>query len=1296
MSSATKAMTYRREGDSYGVGNGVGGSGDVSAPALELRASVLEAAVSLGFRNSVMKKWMDGDDDELTEHGTPALTSPSTTSEESALSPASFLIPTTSTSAYPYPYPYPLSSSRTNVINPGKPGQSSGAGFGIGVRANNDPTLYINPNGNIISSTSLGMGMGIGMGGRFSHDDDMMSANGSQKGPFSKLALAVPPPKNKLRKQKSAFRGIGGSGGANGYESDGGYISEVSKKSKSRKGLTWRRKIDFGDGDGEADSDAGYLSEAVSGSVAKARAKRKAKEKEKGKGKEGERMYVPREDAPSPMLPPMNLDNDPGALLATIKASVLPDSKSTGSATPSGSGSGSGLNGRTPEPVLPPATRALTSLSDNGHGPVSIRSATGTAIDGYLTDSASSEKRGRSKKKAKNGTKANKSRAGSPDGDDKRNTDNETRTPTKKKSLFRLMGRSVSRDAKDRDRGRERARSEEEVPPMPEPPRPPMPLPIAERFARSGASTPVGNAPASSSSSPLGPNPTDAQSGLHSSGSLSTLVPPTLRDPTFSRSESPWSYRSAPSRFGYADLEGMEVSSSGSTRRDDGRDSNSNSNSLELPRERRTSGGWSPFVVIPRDRTDSEMNTSDTNGGAGLQVQREAGRAGSPVQLRSVSPIVTSSIMNANQASVAGPSSPDTNKSPAKRIGKLFHPFGQSSKSDDGHSNESHTSNNSNTSSGAAAPAPPTSFSSSKPVISGPNPHLTRRGSLSLRFPSPMEIAAALTGSARGAMNGNANANANMNANDNDANGNAKSSTVTGEGIRSKTPESFIIIDEDEGVPTPMRQQHFTDANAGIPAGDSSSSPYLLVSAAGVSPSSPTRPNGTSTGLSARRRALLNGLGLDVTPMQSRFNTPTPINTSINPNASPNDDGIPNEDEVKAARVSVLAYYNVPPPSPPPMGPLPAPPHQGSSSSSPSGMRPVSLMQETSSNRQTLLAPGRAFASRSPSPLGLSPNNRYSSRSPSPGLGVGQGVRRGRESPFPTRPILPPQNRQELVERVERYKALYASAEGSGSDENGLGIDGGSGGSGGLDQKELNEFLDRHSSAYIRQARARGEKRVYFDTKHYSIKDAYYYGDEIEDEGDGNNGMDGVGFEYGDGYPRDVTTDGEVDDVDGDPVIPNINVHAEPDAKRDGLVYEDGFDEDTDERLRYSRQSLRDEFEDADVDKLTAKDKDADGLGDEESSTDRRSFAASSVYSQYSVLDADTSARFREGLVRRVAAMYSGGRKDEGRLLREEIPEVPKVPNEFRNIAGGGGVGGGGGAAAGQLGLKVTSSPYRF
>ena len=41
---------------------------EVETPSVELRASVLDAAISLGFRNSVMKRWMfegvEGDDYE--------------------------------------------------------------------------------------------------------------------------------------------------------------------------------------------------------------------------------------------------------------------------------------------------------------------------------------------------------------------------------------------------------------------------------------------------------------------------------------------------------------------------------------------------------------------------------------------------------------------------------------------------------------------------------------------------------------------------------------------------------------------------------------------------------------------------------------------------------------------------------------------------------------------------------------------------------------------------------------------------------------------------------------------------------------------------------------------------------------------------------------------------------------------------------------------------------------------------------------------------------------------------------
>ncbi|EJD00503.1 uncharacterized protein FOMMEDRAFT_159224 [Fomitiporia mediterranea MF3/22] len=258
------------------------------------------------------------------------------------------------------------------------------------------------------------------------------------------------------------------------------------------------------------------------------------------------------------------------------------------------------------------------------------------------------------------------------------------------------------------------------------------------------------------------------------------------------------------------------------------------------------------------------------------------------------------------------------------------------------------------------------------------------------------------------------------------------------------------------------------------------------------------------------------------------------------------------------------------------------------------------------------LSPGRAYASRSPSPLG--PGGRYS-RSPSPGMGMGQ-VRRGRESPFPTRPILPPQDSRELVERVERYKALYAAVGADGADvpEDAF--------------VDMDEFFDKHSSAYIRAARARGEKRVYFDVVRRSYEASLRNSHTFY-----VNGPHAI-------LPPEIAIE-PADDYD--PRYNNDNTD---------------FDDATDERLRYS--TTLSDAEVAAAEHLNT----LETVVEEDSSSDSRSFAASSVYSRYSVLDEGKSAAVREGFVRRVAALYG-----QDKLLREEIPEVPKIPNEFRDAA---------------------------
>ena len=168
---------------------------------------------------------------------------------------------------------------------------------------------------------------------RSAWDDDEM---GATRKLAVRIALAVPPPKNKLKKPRGAD--------ANGYESDAGYVSDGGKKSKvkTKKSIGWRRKAKVEDDD---DSDAGYRSEAVSGE------RKKTSRKEKDKGLDAD------------VVSPLGDSRDPGALLATINASVLPESS-----------------------------------SDAGHS-TSLGHSNAPHLDGYLTDTGSTEKRGRTKTK---------------------------------------------------------------------------------------------------------------------------------------------------------------------------------------------------------------------------------------------------------------------------------------------------------------------------------------------------------------------------------------------------------------------------------------------------------------------------------------------------------------------------------------------------------------------------------------------------------------------------------------------------------------------------------------------------------------------------------------------------------------------------------------------------------------------------------------------------------------------------------------------------------------------------------
>ncbi|KAJ7454759.1 hypothetical protein FB451DRAFT_653001 [Mycena latifolia] len=182
----------------------------------------------------------------------------------------------------------------------------------------------------------------------------------------------------------------------------------------------------------------------------------------------------------------------------------------------------------------------------------------------------------------------------------------------------------------------------------------------------------------------------------------------------------------------------------------------------------------------------------------------------------------------------------------------------------------------------------------------------------------------------------------------------------------------------------------------------------------------------------------LNSRAPSPSPFGSPFVLLTPINTSISPRAaSPapsnyTDNIVPSADFLVPSRSgsplppspSVLAYYDIPPPSPPPNGPLPRAPRAPPSAArdpTPGVSRLRSLSQDRAGRH--LDAGGPLSGHASPRPV--SPGGAMS-----PGVG---GVQRGRASPFPSHPVLPARAPPAGVgpglaarAKVQRYRDLYA------------------------------------------------------------------------------------------------------------------------------------------------------------------------------------------------------------------------------------------------------------------------------
>lgn len=609
---------------------------------------------------------------------------------------------------------------------------------------------------------------------------------------------------------------------------------------------------------------------------------------------------------------------------------------------------------------------------------------------------------------------------------------------------------------------------------------------------------------------------------------------------------------------------------------------------------------WNDDVMIPsagkpelqaRPRVDASAPTSSffsTNiGRKSVVPNAEPPRAATPARSQSPTnhkPSVISSILTA-------PITPERRR----KTRKTSSPSGSTGSAD------SMTSS----SSGGSAPSSRPVLKVSTKAISLPNPHLNHK----LRTPpNPLQLAASLQMNTPAAQGGGLSPGYLYPR--------ASSPSQT-----NPTPDSFVFVDrEGSGVTTPFSLI--------------SSSEFIVPSPGFQAPASPSSAGSDLATRRSKNVAPLQPIRpLNITPKSSRSNTPVQ-----NP-ANANGPGLsvslsPSVPTTPTHRASVIAYYQLPPPSPPPTGPLPRVPDH------------VLERRDSEDRDRKFLAPETAYIARAPSPLRNAASLRaQASRSPSPGL-YNQPiptVKRGKESPFPTRPILPTEEGRMLVRRasailrsrsprldpvtglingqqsdvmdsrVARYK--YTFVDSYAADDTGMENDNDR-----ADAFSSSEEggVDRHSSAYIRQARARGEKRVYF-SDHTTSTSA-----SEDDHAFATDDFEADRSQYG--VDNNVNT------------VVDVNVN------------EDAYDQ--------------------------------------------RSLASMSVYSRYSVLDAETSAEVREGFVRRVEAMVGGvetkpDMRGRGRGRWEDVPAVPELPASLRGAYGSVG------SVSEQRRLKA-SSPFMF
>lgn len=325
---------------------------------------------------------------------------------------------------------------------------------------------------------------------------------------------------------------------------------------------------------------------------------------------------------------------------------------------------------------------------------------------------------------------------------------------------------------------------------------------------------------------------------------------------------------------------------------------------------------------------------------------------------------------------------------------------------------------------------------------------------------------------------------------------------------------------------------------------------------------------------------------------------------------------------------NVLAYYDIPPPSPPPMGPLPS----------------VPAGRPGSSN-------GNANANVLPSPAAL--RQRFIDRTPRqfpsdlrPVVHPPSNIQRGREQAFPSRPVLPipgpspdaggPTSASEVRNLARRYGNMPPPS----------GPPAGGGGSAPADVYANSRYQEEKDRAYNRRGLAGpGQKHP---TQRHWIDDDREDADSVDDNDSAKVELRDVLDRFDDGSAESAESHYE---EPGRALGRSRSIEAMKDNHHESFPVSEYYGA----RARIPRSSSSNghdgeyQFEDGRT------------VGD------RMSRWSGSVYSRASILDEDESGETRDRLVKRVEEMLDSETKRNGGAGRGYVPPVPRLPDAYAN-----------------------------